>query len=122
MAGGGAPGGPLAPEFEPEEPEPMSGQGFFPVDPPFGGVPVFDPGAGVAGLGVVGVVVVAVVDPVVVASVLDELDAAAAEMPPSAPPLAITPATIVAPSSLDLFMRSNLLCRVVLSINRPSRR
>lgn len=115
MAGGGAPGGPLAPESEPDEPEPISGHGFFPVDPPFGGVPVFDPGAGVAGLGVVGVVVV-------VASVLDELDAAAAEMPPSAPPLASTPATIVAPSSLDLFMRSNLLCRVVLSINRPSRR
>jgi hypothetical protein len=93
----------------------MSGHGFFPVDPPFDGVPVFDPGAGVAGLGVVDVDVdvVGVVDPVVVAALPVEPDAAAAEMPPSAPPLASTPATIVAPSSLDLFMRSNLLCRVV---------
>jgi len=86
----------------------MFGQ-CFPDDPPFGGV-VFDPGAGVEGLGVVGVVDVGVVDCVVPAVVLVELGAAAAPaMPEMAPLAASAPATIVAPSSLDVFMRSNLL-------------
>ena len=50
--------------------------------------------------------VVAVVD----GAVLVEPDAAPAlEMPASAPPLASAPATIVAPSSFDVFMRSILL-------------
>jgi hypothetical protein len=104
----------------------MFGHECFPVVPPFaGGVPVFAPGAGVDGLGVVGVVVVGVVVCVVVAAVLVELGAAAAPaMPETAPPTASAPATIVAPSSLDVFMRSNLLLvgRVVVSIDRPSRR
>lgn len=87
----------------------MFGHECFPVEPPFGGA-VFDPGAGVEGLGVVGVVVVGVVDCVVEAAVLVELGAAAAPaMPETAPPAASAPATIVAPSSLDVFMRSNLL-------------
>lgn len=69
---------------------------------------------GVVDVGVldVGVVdcVVAAVDCDVDAAVLVEPDAAPAlEMPASAPPLASAPATIVAPSSLDVFMRSNLL-------------
>jgi hypothetical protein len=81
----------------------MFGQ-CFPDAPPFGGV-VFAPGAGVEGLGVVGVVDVGVVDCVVPAVVLVELGAAAApEMPEMAPPAASAPATIVAPSSLDVFM------------------
>jgi hypothetical protein len=55
---------------------------------------------------VVVVGVVAVVD----GAVLVEPDAAPAlEMPASAPPLASAPATIVAPSSFDVFMRSILL-------------
>ena len=71
-----------------------------------GGVPVFAPGAGVGAAGVVVVGVVAVVD----GAVLVEPDAAPAlEMPASAPPLASAPATIVAPSSFDVFMRSILL-------------
>jgi hypothetical protein len=42
--------------------------------------------------------------------VLVELGAAAAPaMPETAPPAARAPATIVAPSSLDVFMGSNLL-------------
>jgi hypothetical protein len=91
----------------------MSGHGCFPGDPPFGGVPVFEPGAGVDGLGVVGVVVVGVVGCVVVAAVLVELgEAAAPAMPETAPPTASAPATIVAPSSFDVFIGSNLLVRV----------
>jgi hypothetical protein len=62
------------------------------------------------GLGVVGVVVVGVVDCDVDGAVLVEPDAAPAlEMPASAPPLASAPATIVAPSSFDVVMRSILL-------------
>jgi hypothetical protein len=101
----------------------MFGQ-CFPGDPPFGGVPVFDPGAGAMGLGVVDVDVVGVVDCDVDGAVLVEPDAAPAlEMPASAPPLASAPATIVAPSSFDVFMRSNLHLWgwVVVSIDRPLR-
>jgi hypothetical protein len=115
--------GTLAPELDPEpdcapepaldpdpEPEPMPGQ-CLPIGPPFGGVPVFDPGAGAVGLGVVDVVVVGVADCDVDGTVLVEPDdaAPALEMPASAPPLASAPATIVAPSSFDVFMRSILL-------------
>ncbi len=122
--------GTLAPELDPDSelepelplvPEPMFGQ-CFPVGPPFGGVPVFEPGAGVLGFGVVGagagagvvvdgVLVAGVVDWVVEAPVLVEPDdaAPALEIPASAPPVASAPATIVAPSSFDVFMRSNLL-------------
>ena len=47
------------------------------------------------------------------AAPLAELGAAAAPaMPETAPPAASAPATIVAPSSLDVFMRSNLLGRL----------
>jgi hypothetical protein len=88
----------------------MFGHECFPGNPPFGGIPVFDPGAGAVGLGVVDVVVVGAVDCDVDGTVLVELDAAPAlEMPASAPPLASAPATIVAPSSFDVFMRSILL-------------
>jgi hypothetical protein len=96
----------------------MFGQ-CFPGDPPFGCAD-FDPGAGADGLGVVGgvVVVVGVVDCVVVAAVLVVLGAAAAPaMPEMAPPAASAPATIVAPSSLDVFMRSNLLGRLRGDVN-----
>jgi hypothetical protein len=104
----------LAPELEPELPlelEPMPGQ-CFPIGPPFGGVPVFDPGAGALGLAVAGVgVAVEVLDVDVEVPLLAELlDAAPAlEMPANAPPVASAPATIVAPSSFDVFMRSILL-------------
>jgi hypothetical protein len=89
----------------------MFGQCFPDGPPPFGGdVPVFAPGAGVAGLDVVGMGVVGVVDCVVEAPLFVEPDAAPAlEMPANAPPVASAPATIVAPSSFDVFMRSNLL-------------
>jgi hypothetical protein len=90
----------------------MPGQ-CLPIGPPFGGVPVFDPGAGALGFGVAGagVVVDGVLDCVVEAPVLVEPDdaAPALEMPANAPPVASAPATIVAPSSFDVFMRSNLL-------------
>jgi hypothetical protein len=120
---------PLEPELplDPElEPEPMPGQ-CLPIGPPFGGVPVFDPGAGALGFGVAGagVVVDGVVDCVVEAPVTVEPEdaAPALEMPASAPPVASTPAIIVAPSNFDVFMRSNLHLwgRVVVSIDRPSR-
>jgi hypothetical protein len=72
-------------------------------------------------LGAVGVVVVGVVDCAVEVPLLAELDAAPAlEMPASAPPVASAPATIVAPSNFDVFMRSNLhlwvewLCRSIV--------
>jgi hypothetical protein len=103
---------PLEPEL-PLDPElePMPGQ-CLPIGPPFGGVPVFDPGAGALGFGVAGVVVVVdgVVDCVVEAPVpVEPEDAAPAlEMPAKAPPVASAPATIVAPSNFDVFMRSNL--------------
>jgi hypothetical protein len=118
----------LAPELDPEpkpapelplELEPMPGHECFPGGAPDGGVvPVFAPVGGVAGAAGV---VVEVLDVDVEVPVLAELAAAvAAEIPPSAPPLAIAPAIIVAPSSFDLFMRSNLhlwvegLCRSIV--------
>jgi hypothetical protein len=66
-------------------------------------------GFGVVGAGVV--VVVGAVDCVVEAPVLVEPDdaAPALEIPANAPPVASAPATIVAPSNFDVFMRSNLL-------------
>jgi len=99
------------PELEPElplEPEPMPGHECFPGGAPAGGVvPVFAPAGGVTG--VAGVVVVGVVDCVVAAPLVVVLDAAPAlEMPANAPPVASAPATIVAPSNFDVFMRSNL--------------
>jgi hypothetical protein len=56
-------------------------------------------------------VVDGVVDCVVAAPVLVEADdaAPALEMPANAPPVASAPATIVAPSNFDVFIRSNLL-------------
>ncbi len=114
----------MEPDPEPElpfEPEPMCGHGPLPgVVPDLGGEPDFGAGDGVDGVVGVGVDVVGVVgvDVVVegvpvVAAVLEELGAAAAPaMPETAPPAASAPATIVAPSSLDVFMRSNLLGRL----------
>jgi hypothetical protein len=96
----------------------MFGHGPLPGAPDLGGEPDLGVGDGVEG--VVGVDVVGVVDGcvvvegvvVVVAAVLEELGAAAAPaMPETAPPAASAPATIVAPSSFDVFMRSNLLSR-----------
>jgi hypothetical protein len=92
----------------------MPGHECLPDGAPAGGVvPVFAPGAGVGSAGVVVVGVVAVVDVVdcdVDGAVLVVPDAAPAlEMPASAPPVASAPATIVAPSSFDVFMRSILL-------------
>jgi hypothetical protein len=96
------------PELEPElpfVPEPMFGHGCFPGDPDFAG-------AGVDGVDAVGADVVGVV------VVLEGLGAAAAPaMPETAPPAASAPATIVAPSSLDVFMRSDLLCRLTSDAN-----
>jgi hypothetical protein len=85
----------------------MPGHECFPGGAPEGGVvPVFAPAGGVAG---VADVVVGAVDCVVAVPVLAELDAAPAlEMPANAPPVASAPATIVAPSNFDVFMRSNL--------------
>jgi hypothetical protein len=69
-------------------------------------VPVFAPAGGVAG--VVGVAV-ELLDVDVAVPLLAEPDAAPAlEMPANAPPVASAPATIVAPSNFDVFMRSNL--------------
>ncbi len=88
----------------PVEPEPMFGQGCFPVGPPFG-APDF------CGGGVVGVVVVGVGDGVVVvvAALLEALGAAAAPvMPATAPVVASAPATIVALSILDMVIAVNL--------------
>ena len=87
----------------------MPGHECFPGGAPAGGVvPVFAPVGGVAG--VAGVVVVGVADCVVEAPVpVEPEDAAPAlEMPANAPPVASAPATIVAPSNFDVFMRSNL--------------
>jgi hypothetical protein len=97
----------------------MFGHGSLPGVPDLGGEPDF--GAGVDGVVEVDVDVdvvgldagVVVVEGVVVAVVLEELGAAAAPaIPETAPPAASAPATIVAPSSLDVFMRSNLLDRL----------
>jgi hypothetical protein len=98
----------------------MFGHGSLPgVVPDLGGEPDFGAGDGVdgvveVGIDVVGVVAVDVaVEGVVVAAVLEELGAAAAPaMPETAPPAASAPATIVAPSSLDVFIGSNLLGRL----------
>jgi hypothetical protein len=97
----------------------MFGHGPLPgVAPDLGGEPDFGAGDGVEGVVDVDVVGVAAVDVAVesvsvVAAVLEELGAAAAPaMPETAPPAASAPATIVAPSSLDVFMRSNLLGRL----------
>ena len=120
------------PELEPELPlelEPMPGHECFPGGAPEGGVvPVFAPAGGV--VGVAGVGVVGVVDCVVAVPLVVELDAAPAlEMPANAPPVASAPATIVAPSSFDVFMRSNLhlwvgwLCRsIVRHVPKSSQR
>jgi hypothetical protein len=105
---------PDEPELEPELPfepeEPMFGHGSLPGEPDFGGEPdlgacVGDEGvADVLGVVVVGVVVW-VVEVGVLAELLEELGAAAAPaIPETAPPAASAPATIVAPSSLDVFM------------------
>jgi hypothetical protein len=96
----------------------MFGHGPLPGVPDLGGEPDFGAGDGAEGVvdvDVVGVVVAAGVVAVegVVAVVLEELGAAAAPaIPETAPPAASAPATIVAPSSLDVFMRSNLLGRL----------
>jgi hypothetical protein len=81
----------------------MPGHECFPGGAPEGGVvPLFVPAGGV-----VGVVDVAVeVEAPLLAELLDA--APALEMPASAPPVASAPATIVAPSNFDVFMRSNL--------------
>jgi hypothetical protein len=98
----------------------MPGHECFPGGAPEGGVvPVFAPAGGVVVLGVAGVVVVGVADWVVEVPVLVEPEdaAPALEIPANAPPVASAPATIVAPSNFDVFMRSNLhlwvegLCR-----------
>jgi hypothetical protein len=86
----------------------MLGHGPF---PPW---PDFCDGAGVEG---VGVVVVGVVDLAAPAALLVVPGAAAAPaMPETAPAVASAPATIVAPSILDIVIWSNLLgsidCRV----------
>ena len=120
------------PELEPELPlelEPMPGHECFPGGAPEGGVvPVFAPVGGVAG---VADMVVGAVDCDVAVPVLAELlDAAPAlEMPANAPPVASAPATIVAPSNFDVFMRSNLhlwvgwLCRsMVRHVPKSSQR
>jgi hypothetical protein len=77
------------------------------------GAPDFD---GALGEGVV-VEVLGVVDPVLAvlaAVVLGVVEAAdALVMPAAAPPVASAPATIVAPSILEIVMRSNLLGRLL---------
>jgi hypothetical protein len=89
----------------------MFGHGPLPGVPDFGGEPDF--GAGDGADGVVEMDVEVDVVGVVVAAVLEELGAAAAPaMPETAPPAASAPATIVAPSSLDVFIGSNLLDRL----------
>jgi hypothetical protein len=95
----------------------MPGHECFPGGAPEGGVvPVFPPAGGL--VGVVGVGVELLDVDVEVPLPAELLDAAPAlEMPASAPPVASAPATIVAPSNFDVFMRSNLhlwveeLCR-----------
>jgi hypothetical protein len=108
-----------APELDPE-PVPMPGHECFPGGAPEGGVvPVFAPVGGV--VGVVGVAVELLDIDVEVPLLAELLDAAPAlEMPANAPPVASAPATIVAPSNFDVFMRSNLhlwvegLCRSIV--------
>jgi hypothetical protein len=81
----------------------MFGQGFLPCSPDFGVVCLLAPLDGV--VLVVGVLVdwlVVVLSPVLVVPV----DADAPAIPAAAPPVASAPATIVAPSSLDIVIRS----------------
>jgi hypothetical protein len=100
------------PELESElplEPESIPGHECFPGGAPAGGVvPDFAPAGGL--VGVVGVVVEPLdVDVEVPLLPAEPAEAAPAlEMPASAPPVASAPATIVAPSNFDVFMRSNL--------------
>jgi len=70
----------------------------LPGEPAIGGPDLWD-GAGLPGAGVVGVV-----DWVLPAAVVLLVAAAAPLMPAAAPPVASAPATIVAPSILDIFM------------------
>ena len=111
----------LAPELDPDlelepEPELMPGHECFSGGAPEGGVPVFAPAGGVVGVAVE-VLDVDGEDPLL-AELLDA--APALEMPANAPPVASAPATIVAPSNFDVFMRSNLhllvegLCRSIV--------
>ena len=107
----------------------MPGHECFPGGAPEGGVvPVFAPAGGV--VGVEGVFVEALDVDVEVPLLAELLDAAPAlEMAANAPPVASAPATIVAPSSFDVFMRSNLhllvegLCRsMVRHVPKSSQR
>jgi hypothetical protein len=77
----------------------MFGHACFPVDP-VGGAPVFCEGAGVVGVDVDGAADCVVPAALVVLPVA----AAAPLMPAAAPPVTSAPATIVAPSILDIFM------------------
>jgi formaldehyde-activating enzyme involved in methanogenesis len=95
----------------------MFGHGSFVVEPDFW------LGAGVAGVGAVGVVDVVVgavlddvVDPVVVAALAVPVAAEAPAIPAAAPPVASAPATIVAPSILDIRMGWNLLGMGVMGL------
>jgi hypothetical protein len=91
----------------------MFGHGPLPGVPALGGEPDFGAGEGVDGVVEVDVDVVGVTGVVAVVVAEEELGAAAAPaIPETAPPAASAPATIVAPSSLDVFMRSNLLGRL----------
>jgi hypothetical protein len=102
----------LSLELEPLEP--MFGHG---VEPDFEvpdfwacAVPVV---GGVVELDVVAAGVVAVLD-----------DDAASAIPAAAPPVASAPATIVAPSILEIVMGSNLLCRLLgceVMVSRPAK-
>jgi hypothetical protein len=102
----------------------MFGHGPLPgVVPDLGGEPDFGTGDGVDGVVELDVDVVGVVavEDVPVATVREELGAAAAPaMPETAPPAASAPATMVAPSSLDVFMRSNLLGWLTGDANHPA--
>ncbi|HSZ06668.1 MAG TPA: hypothetical protein VK778_15885 [Solirubrobacteraceae bacterium] len=82
----------------------MFGQGFPLVEPDFGPGGVFVLG------GVVDCVVVEVVAAVL--CVVGEADALA--MPAAAPPVASAPATIVAPSILEIVIGSSLLGRLLV--------
>jgi hypothetical protein len=95
------------PELEPELPLelPMFGHGVLPCVPDFGVDPPFCAGAGVEGVDVVGALDVELDAAVLVVPG----DAAAPEMPATAPPAARAPVTIVAPSSLEMVISWDLL-------------